>query len=593
MGNLPGIGLGSSLVSLMLLKPKRNDHRLKSAWNGRHDNWIVKPRPELSVREQVHAQRRDPTRHRPASARRQFYQAKHQHRKHVLAYLSLGDSRRDAHGSLDLQVLLQLLDKQLNRRVVFINRANSLASAPEIVEQEQNLLSLLRIVETQELKLIRGLFLRLGATGADYVGPADVTFARIRNGRNLYRPVHNVVLLARQEIHSFILSNASAYWATNAAARELTKSLGNERALTGIPASAVTSTTGTSPNRAQLPQSQLDNTHANTTIGRLGEEEEVTALASCLSTEECLFSIAVVFDISSDCVPRTELRSMAESRPSRTTARIPGDTTHGLTLIDTHMCVLAMTCARYSSLTPPQSVAIIRNVNPIARSDLLDEYLCDTTADDVLVPEIRHIEVGADPTVALAYSQAIVAHAKLEKAGAAEPLERHSTYVRGSWQILNWHSVLMRAHTPRDLLADEAWWSGFKCLKRQDLRFDRQIHPAQILAAVRVAQHHPGTCRVFSAWRGSMRTRYPAKRHGETLQIRYARVALERGEPTAVRTADLGDLWHRADHDRQRLPYGLPARGDAAYARILEGLECRGVCQALSRYRRANLPELT
>ncbi len=208
--------------------------------------------------------------------------------------------------------------------------------------------------------------------------------------------------------------------------------------------------------------------------------------------------------------------------------------THGLTLVDAHMHLWDLKRIRYPWLTPPLPVGITGDVSPIARDYLLDDYLDDAACGGVHVRKIVHIEAGADPAEALAetqwlqgladaraYPQAIVAHAELEKAGAAELLERHAAHrnVRGIRQILNWHPDPAKTYTPRDLLADEAWWAGFARLKRHGLSFDLQIYPAQMPAAARLASRHPDTPLILNhtgmpvekdaagieAWRNGMR----------------------------------------------------------------------------------------
>ena len=182
--------------------------------------------------------------------------------------------------------------------------------------------------------------------------------------------------------------------------------------------------------------------------------------------------------------------------------------TPDLTMVDAHMHLWDLKRIRYPWLTPPLPVGITGDVSPIARDYLLDDYLGDAAGGGVHVRKIVHIEAGADPADALAetqwlqsmaaargYPQAIVAHAELQRSGAAELLERHAAHrnVRGIRQILNWHPDPAKTYTPRDLLADEAWWAGFARLKRHGLSFDLQIYPGQMPAAARLASHHPDT----------------------------------------------------------------------------------------------------
>ena len=208
--------------------------------------------------------------------------------------------------------------------------------------------------------------------------------------------------------------------------------------------------------------------------------------------------------------------------------------TPDLTMVDAHMHLWDLKRIRYPWLTPPLPVGITGDVSPIARDYLLDDYLGDAAGGGAHVRKIVHIEAGADPADALAetrwlqsladargYPQAIVAHAELQRSGAAELLERHAAHrnVRGIRQILNWHPDPAKTYTPRDLLADEAWWAGFARLKRHGLSFDLQIYPGQMPAAARLASRHPDTPLILNhtgmpvekdaagidAWRSGMR----------------------------------------------------------------------------------------
>ncbi len=208
--------------------------------------------------------------------------------------------------------------------------------------------------------------------------------------------------------------------------------------------------------------------------------------------------------------------------------------TPDLTMVDAHMHLWDLKRIRYPWLTPPLPAGITGDVSPIARDYLLDDYLGDAAGGGAHVRKIVHIEAGADPADALAetrwlqsladargYPQAIVAHAELQRSGAAELLERHAAHrnVRGIRQILNWHPDPAKTYTPRDLLADEAWWAGFARLKRHGLSFDLQIYPGQMPAAARLASRHPDTPLILNhtgmpvekdaagidAWRSGMR----------------------------------------------------------------------------------------
>lgn len=187
--------------------------------------------------------------------------------------------------------------------------------------------------------------------------------------------------------------------------------------------------------------------------------------------------------------------------------------TERLSLVDAHMHLWDLERVRYPWLTPPLPVGITGDVAPIAHNYLLDDYLADAEQGGVHVEKIVHIEAGAHPDDALAetrwlqalsdtrgFPQAIVAHAQLEKPGAAALLEQQAAHrsVRGIRQILNWHPDPARTYTPRNLLDDAAWEAGFANLSRHGLSFDLQIYPAQMVAAARLAARHPGTVLILN-----------------------------------------------------------------------------------------------
>jgi predicted TIM-barrel fold metal-dependent hydrolase len=207
-----------------------------------------------------------------------------------------------------------------------------------------------------------------------------------------------------------------------------------------------------------------------------------------------------------------------------------------LEIVDAHMHLWDLTRIRYPWLTPPLPAGITGDVSSIAHDYLLEDYLRDVTAHDsrLRVTKIVHVEAGAHPADALAetrwlqsladargFPQAIVAHAELQKPGAAALLTEHAAHrnVRGIRQILNWHPEPAKTYTPRDLLAEESWHRGFALLARHGFSFDLQIYPAQMPAAARLAARHPDTPLILNhagmpadkdaagieAWRSGMR----------------------------------------------------------------------------------------
>ena len=92
--------------------------------------------------------------------------------------------------------------------------------------------------------------------------------------------------------------NASAYSASKAAVIALTKSLGKELADTDIRVNCVTPAAVRTPLFAQMTQSHIDYMLTKIPMGRFGEPQEIAALVTWLSTQECSFSTGAVFDLS-------------------------------------------------------------------------------------------------------------------------------------------------------------------------------------------------------------------------------------------------------------------------------------------------------
>ncbi|MCU1439270.1 MAG: family NAD(P)-dependent oxidoreductase [Rhodoglobus sp.] len=92
--------------------------------------------------------------------------------------------------------------------------------------------------------------------------------------------------------------NLSAYSATKAAVIGLTKSLGKELAKTGVIANAIAPAVIATPFNATTSPDVLAHITSLIPMGRVGQPEEVAALVSWLSSDECSFSTGAVYDIS-------------------------------------------------------------------------------------------------------------------------------------------------------------------------------------------------------------------------------------------------------------------------------------------------------
>jgi 2-dehydro-3-deoxy-L-rhamnonate dehydrogenase (NAD+) len=111
---------------------------------------------------------------------------------------------------------------------------------------------------------------------------------------NNYGRIVNIASIAGKEGNP----NASAYSASKAAVVALTKSLGKELAKTGIRVNCVTPAAVKTGMFAQMTQAHIDFMLSKIPMGRFGEVDEIAALVTWLTTEECSFSTGAVFDLS-------------------------------------------------------------------------------------------------------------------------------------------------------------------------------------------------------------------------------------------------------------------------------------------------------
>lgn len=92
--------------------------------------------------------------------------------------------------------------------------------------------------------------------------------------------------------------NASAYSASKAAVIGLTKSLGKELADTGVRVNCVTPAAVKTAIFDQMTPEHIQFMLSKIPMARFGEPEEVAAMVTWLSTEECSFSTGAVFELS-------------------------------------------------------------------------------------------------------------------------------------------------------------------------------------------------------------------------------------------------------------------------------------------------------
>ena len=92
--------------------------------------------------------------------------------------------------------------------------------------------------------------------------------------------------------------NASAYSASKAAVIGLTKSLGKELADTGVRVNCVTPAAVKTTMFDQMSPEHIQFMLSKIPMARFGLPEEVAAMVTWLSTEDCSFSTGAVFDLS-------------------------------------------------------------------------------------------------------------------------------------------------------------------------------------------------------------------------------------------------------------------------------------------------------
>ena len=112
--------------------------------------------------------------------------------------------------------------------------------------------------------------------------------------KNDYGRIVNIASIAGKDGNP----NASAYSSSKAAVIGLTKSLGKELARTGIRVNCVTPAAVRTAIFDQMTQQHIDFMLSKIPMGRFGLVEEIAAMITWLSSEECSFSTGAVFDLS-------------------------------------------------------------------------------------------------------------------------------------------------------------------------------------------------------------------------------------------------------------------------------------------------------
>jgi 3-oxoacyl-[acyl-carrier protein] reductase len=91
---------------------------------------------------------------------------------------------------------------------------------------------------------------------------------------------------------------AAAYSAAKAAVIALTKAIGKDVARTGVLVNCIAPAVIETPILDGITQEHVDYMVERIPMGRMGEPDEVAALACWLASEECSFSTGATFDIS-------------------------------------------------------------------------------------------------------------------------------------------------------------------------------------------------------------------------------------------------------------------------------------------------------
>ena len=109
-----------------------------------------------------------------------------------------------------------------------------------------------------------------------------------------YGRIVNVASIAGKEGNPM----AAAYSAAKAAVIALTKSIGKDLARTGVLVNCIAPAVIETPILDGITQEHVDYMVERIPMGRMGEPDEVAALACWLASEECSFSTGATFDIS-------------------------------------------------------------------------------------------------------------------------------------------------------------------------------------------------------------------------------------------------------------------------------------------------------
>ena len=109
-----------------------------------------------------------------------------------------------------------------------------------------------------------------------------------------YGRIVNVASIAGKEGNPM----AAAYSSAKAAVIGMTKSIGKDVARSGVLVNCIAPAVIETPILEGMTQEHIDYMVERIPLGRLGEADEVAALACWLASDECTFSTGATFDIS-------------------------------------------------------------------------------------------------------------------------------------------------------------------------------------------------------------------------------------------------------------------------------------------------------
>jgi predicted TIM-barrel fold metal-dependent hydrolase len=177
-----------------------------------------------------------------------------------------------------------------------------------------------------------------------------------------------------------------------------------------------------------------------------------------------------------------------------------------LRIVDAHHHLWDLNHIHYPWLcNRPVGPSICGDVTPITDNFTVDRYRAGFGRHNVV--KSVHVEAGADPAKAIeetewlqkiadkhGYPHAIVAKVEMHRPDAQAVMERQKQFrnVRGTRQMINWHSDMAKVYAPENYLEHDTWRANFGLLARYGLSFDLQIYAGQMEQAYALLKKNPG-----------------------------------------------------------------------------------------------------